>query len=149
MKKRRSGIERRRFMRLDYTIPLAYKVCKKETVSKLLQGYTVNISRSGVLCKVKEKVRKNDLLWLSFDRATLSICKDLEKSAFIYQNGVIGKVVRIEAKAKNNYKVGLQFITREEKNLTNIYPKVHFFKDLGVLNNGEEEDKAEESAETE
>lgn len=149
MEKAYSGIERRQFVRLDYTVPLACKVCKRETVSKLLEGYTANISQSGVLCKIKEKVRKNDLLWLSFNRATLSICEDLEKKVFIYQNGIIGKVVRIGSKDKNGYKVGLQFITREEKNLTNIYSKIHFFKDPSDLKKDEEKNETAESTEIE
>lgn len=123
------GQERRQFIRLDYVTPLAYKVCKKRTICKLLKGYIANISQAGLLCNVKEKVQKNDILWLSFDRTTLSICKDLERRSFIYQNGIIGKVVRIEPKFKDAYRVGIQFITREEKNLTYIYPKIHFLKE--------------------
>jgi len=121
-----NGLERRKFFRLDYSIPLDYKVCKKETLSKLLQGYTSNVSEAGVLCNIKDKVNKDDILWLCFDRATLNICEDLEKRALIYQNGIIGKVVRIEPKDLGDYDVGIQFITREEKNLTHIYPKIHF-----------------------
>jgi hypothetical protein len=65
---------------------------------------------------------------LSFGRATLIVCEELEKRALIYQNGVIGKVVRIEPKDFGAYDVGIQFITREEKNLTHIYPEIHFIK---------------------
>lgn len=144
-----SGRERRQFLRLDYITPFACKVCKRETVSKLLEGYTANISQSGALCKIKEKVRKNDLLWLSFNRATLSICEAIEKRAFIYQNGIIGKVVRVEPKSQGTYNVGLQFITREEKNLTNIYPKIHFLKDLGELKEDEEKNETVEGTEIE
>ncbi|MCX5702099.1 MAG: PilZ domain-containing protein [Candidatus Omnitrophica bacterium] len=120
------GAERRKFVRLDYVSPLACKVCKKETVSKLLEGYTANISQSGLLCNIKDKVKKNDLLWLSFDRDTLNICGDAEKRSLIYQNGVIGKVVRAEQKNDGTYDIGIQFLTREEKNLTYIYPKSYF-----------------------
>jgi hypothetical protein len=63
---------------------------------------------------------------LAFDRATLSICEEMEKRALIYQNGIIGKVVRIELKDLGDYDVGIQFITREEKNLSHIYPEIHF-----------------------
>lgn len=122
------GTERRQFIRLDYVAPLAYKICKKQTISKLLRGYTSNISESGLLCKIKDKVKKDDILWLSFDKATLSICERLEKRGLIYQNGIIGKAVRIERKKDGTYKVGVKFITREEKNLTHIYPKIHFLK---------------------
>jgi len=126
--KKYQGAERREFLRLEYVAPLACKVCRKETVNKLLQGYTSNVSQSGLLCNIKEKVHKDDILWLSFDRATLNICEDLEKRSFIYQNGVLGKVVRVEHKNADNYNIGVHFITREEKNLTNIYPKVHFLE---------------------
>lgn len=123
-----NGPERRKFIRLDYATPLGYKVCKQETLMKLLEGYISNVSEAGVLCNIKDKVNKDDILWLSFDRATLTICEEIEKRALIYQNGIIGKVVRIEPKDLGAYDIGVQFITREEENLTHIYPKVHFLK---------------------
>ena len=123
-----SGLERRHFLRLDFITPLGFKICKQETISKLLEGYTANVSESGLLCNIKEKVSKDDILWLSFDRATLTICEELEKRVLIYQNGIIGKVVRIEPREQDTYSIGMQFITREEKNLTHIYPKVHFLE---------------------
>jgi hypothetical protein len=121
-----NGPERRKFVRLDYVAPLACKVCKKETVSKLLEGYTANISQTGLLCNIKDKVKKDDLLWLSFDKDTLSICGEAEKRSLIYQNGVIGKVVRSQQKIDGTYDIGIRFLTREEKNLTYIYPKSYF-----------------------
>lgn len=121
-----SGPERRKFLRLDYVTPLAVKVCKKETIHKLLEGYTSNVSQNGICCHIKEKVNEGDVLWLSFDRGTLSICQELEKNSLIYQNGIIGKVVRIMHKAEDGFTVGISFITREEKNETYIFPKVHF-----------------------
>ncbi len=132
LEKKYTGVERREFIRLNYVKPLACKICKKETINKILQGYTANISQSGLLCNIKEKVHKEDILWLSFDRSTLEICHDLEKGIFVYQNGIIGEVVRIETRKDGSFDVGVRFITREEKNLTNIYPKVHFLeqKDL-------------------
>jgi c-di-GMP-binding flagellar brake protein YcgR len=128
MAKTYSGPERRQFVRIDFTTPLACKVCKKETISKILDGYTADISRGGILCNIKDRVKKNDILWLSFDRSGLSFCADLEKRSLIYQNGVIGKVVRAEPKKDKTFEVGIQFITREEKNLSNIYPKIHFIQ---------------------
>ena len=123
------GHDRRQFVRLDYTTPIAYKVCSKETISRLLEGYTSDISVSGLFCSIKEKVHKEDILWLAFDRGALSICAEMEKRCLIYQNGIIGKVVRVEYNEKDNvYRIGIQFVTREEKNLTNIYPKIHFLK---------------------
>lgn len=124
-----NGTERREFVRLDYITPVSYKVCKKKTVSKLFEGYTANISQNGLFCNIKGKVNKNDIIWLAFDRATLNICGEIDKRNLIYQNGVLGKVVRIKHKKDDNYNVGVQFVTREEKNLTNIFPKTYFMKD--------------------
>jgi hypothetical protein len=125
-----TGTERRQFARLEYVTPLAYKVCKQETVSKLLEGYTSDISVAGLRCNIKHKVNQDDILWLAFDKDVLIICEDLDKRCLIYQNGILGKVVRIETKAEDNsFDVGIQFVTREEKNITNIYPKVRFSED--------------------
>lgn len=141
MKKTYKGSERRKLLRLDYTTPLAYKICKKKTVSSLLKGYISDVSQEGLRCKIKQKIKKNDIVWLSFDRPTLNICEDLDRKALIYQKGVIGRVVWVKPKGKKVYEVGVQFVTREEKNLTNIYPKIHFLKQGDALI---DEDESEE-----
>ncbi len=122
-----AGPDRRQFERLDFVTPLAYKVCSKDTISKLLQGYTSNLSQAGLMCSIKERVNKDDILWLSFDRGILHICEDMERRSLIYQNGIIGKVVRIDPVRKNAYTVGIKFLTREEKDLGGIYGGARFF----------------------
>ena len=124
----KSSEEHREFTRLDYATPLAYKVCKKETITKLLAGYTSNVSSAGLLCNVKETVSPEDILWLSFDRGVLSICEELEKRVFIYQNGIIGNVTRVEAQESGKYNVGIRFITRQEKEAGNIYTQSYFLE---------------------
>lgn len=123
------GQDRRKFVRLDYVTPLACKVCKKETLNRLLKGYTSNLSQTGILCNLKERVGKDEILWLSFDRGTLNICAEIEKNSLIYQGGIIGKVVRTEHKTDGSYNIGMRFITREESDSANIYPKVRFLND--------------------
>jgi len=123
-----NGSERREFARLDYVTPLMFKVCRKEVLDKLLEGYTSDVSQAGLLCNIKEDVKQDDILWLSFDRATLNICEELDRRSLIYQNGIISKVVRIEPQEDGTYNVGVQFIIREEKDLTHIYPKIKFVK---------------------
>jgi hypothetical protein len=108
--------ERRDFLRIDFATPLACKICKRETLDKLLNGYTSNISQSGLLCNIRERVSENDILWLSFDRSVLNICEELEKRAFIYQSGIVGKVVRIVPVNDGSFDLGVKFVTREEKN---------------------------------
>jgi hypothetical protein len=118
--------ERREFPRIPYVTALAIKICRQETLSRLLEGYTVNISTSGLLCNVKQPVNMADILWLSFNKSDLEVCHEVEKRSFIYQNGIIGKVVRIDKKENGTFDVGVNLLTREEKNMTNIYPRVHF-----------------------
>ena len=118
------GPERRRFPRLDYVTPLAYKICKKETIDRLLDGYTTNVSQAGLMCTIKDKVHEEDILWLSFDRDTLTICHDMEKDSLIYQSGVIGKVMRIKHHDDGSYSVGIQFITRQETHVPFVKPQI-------------------------
>lgn len=132
-----SGIERRKFVRLDYSTPLAYKICNKDTVTRLLTGYTSNVSQTGIHCLIKDRVEPDDILWLSFDRSVLEICQEIEKDCLIYQGGIVGKVVRVEHNQDGTYGVGLQFITRQEKNQSHIYAKVYFLEH-GMKTNDEE-----------
>ncbi len=113
-------LERREFIRLEFSQPLAYKVCKPETISTLLNGYTSNISKSGILCNIDRQVNNDDILWLSFDRGGLAICEDREKRTMIYQGGIIGKVVRVNGKEDGTFEIGLHFITREEEKINNV-----------------------------
>ncbi len=129
------GPERRKFPRLDYVTPLDYKVCKEETIEKLLSGYTANVSEAGLLCHLKDQVAIGDILWLAFDRDTLQICETLEKTLLVYQNGVIGKVIRLDVSDSGTYCAGIRFITRIEQNDTHIYPTMHFImRNIGVPN---------------
>lgn len=121
------GPERRQFVRLEYVTPLAYKICNKETIARLLQGYVSNVSEAGLLCNITERVDRDDILWLSFNRDTLGICQEMEKRSLIYQNGIIGKVVHVEQKEDNTYNVGINFITREEQTVRQLYIKDSLF----------------------
>ncbi len=110
-----SGIERRQFVRIDFSEPLQYKICKPETITKLFDGYTQNISQSGVLCKLKEAIPVDVILWLSFDMSILTICKEIESRSLIIQKGVLGKVVRVVERPDGCFDVGICFLSRGEK----------------------------------
>lgn len=110
---------------MNYNTPLAYKVCKPETLDKLLEGYTVNLSNAGLLCNLKNKVDIEDILWLSFDRSVLIICEEIEKSSLIYQSGIVGKVVRVNDKDNGTFDIGVKFITRQEKNRPEVFSGIN------------------------
>lgn len=124
-----NGIERRKKTRIPIESPLAYKVCNPNTLSKLFQGYTVNVSDSGVLCTMNNTVNVDDVLWLSFNKSVLVQCQEIEKHSFFYQNGILGKVVRVDNKDAGHFEVGINFLTKEEPNLTNIFAREHFVEE--------------------
>ena len=123
-----TGPERRKFPRLEHVTPLNYKICNPQIIAKLLQGYTSDISPAGLLCDIKDKVKVDDILWLVFDRDTLSFCQDIEKRSLIYQHGVIGKVVRVDTDRSDSFRVGVQFITREERSDSLICNRIDFLE---------------------
>jgi len=108
------GPEKRGFLRLAYKTPLMYKVCKEETITKLLEGYNRNISQSGLLCNIKEEVPLECILWLCLDMGMLSICEKIEKNSIIVQKGILGKVVRLMKMKDGSFDVGVRFLTRFE-----------------------------------
>ncbi len=120
--------ERREFVRVTHEVPLDFKICNRDTVSKLCAGYAVDISQSGIFCQLGQKVNLNDLLWLSFDRSTLDFCKELENRVFIYQNGIIGNVARVEGSETGSYNVGVRFVTRKENDVGNIFTQTYFLE---------------------
>jgi c-di-GMP-binding flagellar brake protein YcgR len=121
-----NGTERRKHPRISIESPLAYKVCNPNTLSKLFQGYTVNVSNSGLLCTMNNIVNIDDVLWLSFNKSVLLQCQEIEKHSFFYQNGILGKVVRVDTKDAGHFEVGINFLTKEEPNLTNIFSREYF-----------------------
>jgi len=107
--------DRRQFIRLSYKTPLMYKVCKRSTISMLMEGYTRNISKAGLLCNIKDLIPKTSTLWLKLDMGALSLCKEIEKRCVIVQQGILGRVAWFKKLSKDSYDVGVRFITREEK----------------------------------
>ena len=115
--------ERRDYLRLSYKKPLMYKICKRTTVSKIMQGYSRNISNSGLSCNLNEKVTEGKILWLRLDVGALELCKDIERRSVIIQHGVLGKVVWQKKMADSTYNTGVRFLTREEKPIPGLLLK--------------------------
>ena len=104
--------ERREFFRLNYTQPLQYKASKG-----LSDAAARNISQTGILFRTENRPPEiSSLLWLDLDIRTLKICQEIEGKALIFNNGLIGKVVRVEedAEGENSFDVGVCFLTKED-----------------------------------
>jgi c-di-GMP-binding flagellar brake protein YcgR len=116
----KSPQERREFFRLNFKKPLEFKsvaATPGETVS--LRGTSQNISQTGILFQTeKNPPSLSSILWMNLDLRTLSICQEIEDSAVIFKDGLLGKVVRVEEDPKNQdvYDVGVCFLTQDERN---------------------------------
>lgn len=118
--------ERREFFRLNFTTPVRFKpveikALQKTETSDSLQGSTRNISQSGILFQTENKPPKlSSILWMNLDMRTLKICQEIESKALIFNNGVLGKVVRVEEDPNNTYDVGVCFLRKDHKDTAEV-----------------------------
>ncbi len=107
--------ERREYFRLKFNTPLQFKAY--DTTSAI-PGSTRNISQSGILFQTEQAPPKlSSIVWMNLDMRTLKICQEIESKALIFNNGVLGKVVRVEEDADNNnaYDIGVIFLNKSDK----------------------------------
>ena len=100
-----------------------YKVCKKNTFSKLMHGYTHDISPAGLMCSLKGKVPVDSIVWFQLDIGALSMCEEIEKRCAVIQHGILGKVVWASRQKDKSYDVGVHFVTREERQISSLFKK--------------------------
>lgn len=87
------------------------------------EGSTRNISQSGILFQTENRPPQlSSILWMSLDMRTLKICQEIEAKALIFNNGVLGKVVRVEEDTDNNntYDVGVCFLRKDQKDTNEV-----------------------------
>ena len=116
--------EKREFFRLNYKTPIrfkSYEIKNLEKSAKLagsLEGTTRNISQNGVLFQTDDSPPQlSSIVWMSLDMRTLKICQEIESKALIFNNGVLGKVVRVEedSQTDNTYDIGVCFLRKDQK----------------------------------
>ena len=109
-------VEKREFFRLDFSAPLKFKSYEPEQPQS--EATTKNISQSGVLFQTKTNPPAiSSILWMDLDIRTLKICREIETRALVFNNGILGKVVRLEENPRSGdaYDVGVCFLTREDQ----------------------------------
>ena len=121
-----SGQERREFFRINFSTPLNFKSYSRLAVSSSQgsqEGSAQNISQSGILFQTENNPPQlSSIVWMGLDIRTLTICKEIEKRALILNNGLLGRVVRVEEDTKNSnrYDIGVCFLTQEQKNSSEV-----------------------------
>ncbi len=106
--------ERREFFRVPYATTLKYKAYSEKNGSATAQ----NISQSGILFQTAQEPPKlSSIVWLSLDLRTLKICQEIETRALIFNNGILGKVVRVEedTESEKSYDIGVCFLRKDQK----------------------------------
>ena len=121
--------ERREFFRLNYKTPIRFKSCEGKELQKTaklvgpLDGTTRNISQNGLLFQTEENPPQlSSIVWMNLDMRTLKICQEIEAKALIFNNGVLGKVVRVEEDTERNnaYDIGVCFLRKDQKNSVEV-----------------------------
>jgi hypothetical protein len=105
--------ERREFFRVPFSNSLNYKAYTRPAT----YGAAQNISQSGICFQTGEPPKLSSILWLNLDIRTLKICQEIESRALVMNNGILGKVVRVEEGAEdgNTYDVGVCFLKKDQK----------------------------------
>ncbi len=113
--------ERRDFFRIKFNTPLEFKAYSAEEIARKNQvsgkGLSQNISQSGILFQIeKNPPQLSSLVWMNLDIRTLRICQEIERRALIFNNGLLGRVVRVEEDQTGEaYDVGVCFLTKAQK----------------------------------
>jgi hypothetical protein len=112
----RSVAERREFLRYPFDKQVRCRVVSssgmQSPVSKVLDTVAKNLSVSGVLFASTFVPELSSIVVLEMDYRTTRICQEIEESALIVKNRIIGKVVRIEDSGDGAYGIGVAFIKK-------------------------------------
>jgi c-di-GMP-binding flagellar brake protein YcgR len=112
--------ERRNFFRINFKTPLQFKAYEagKREKSAPSPATSQNISPTGILFKTQQDPPDlSSILWMNMDIRTLQICQEIEKRAVTFNDGLLGKVVRVEEDPEDGaYDVGVCFLTQSERN---------------------------------
>ena len=107
--------EKREFFRVDFRQPVKFREFQREP-SALTLGTSENISQSGLLFKTRTVPPLSTVLWMDVDIRTLRICQEIEKRALVEEQGLLGRVVRVEEDPDeaNTYNVGVCFLRKSD-----------------------------------
>ena len=124
-----SPAEKREFFRLNFSTPVRFKAYQNKGLdesAKLadsLEGKTKNISQNGILFQTGDNPPQlSSIVWMGLDMRTLKICQEIESKAIIFNNGVLGKVVRVEEDTNqdNAYDIGVCFLRKDQKDTREV-----------------------------
>ena len=107
---------RREYPRVPYEKPMQFTICLAGKADDLYEGFSLNISQSGMLFSTKHVIPLSSIIVFETDIDTLSKCIAVESQLFYIQDYLFGKVVRLFRHHDSDYStIGLNFIKQHEE----------------------------------
>ena len=111
--------ERRDFFRLKFNNPVQYKTYPvKDSSQSITPGVSKDVSSAGILFQTSSRPPElSSILWLNLDYRMLNICQEIDRRALIFNDGILGRVVRVEEDPEdaNAYDIGVCFLTKDQQ----------------------------------
>ncbi len=112
---------KREFFRVNIDTPLEFinftARGQEHQKAALVQGTSKNISQSGLLFHTEAKPPKiSSIIWMNLDMRMVKICQEIEKRALLFNDGLLGRVVRVEEDVDGGvFDVGVCFLTKDQE----------------------------------
>ncbi len=107
---------RREYPRVPYKKSMRFTICIPEEADALYEGFSLNISQSGMLFTTKQIIPLSAIIVFETDMGTLSKCIAIEYRLFFIQDYLFGKAVRVLRHNDRDYiTIGLNFIKQNEQ----------------------------------
>ena len=110
--------ERRDFFRLKFDRPVQFKAYPSRDGAQIAQkAATKDISSAGILFQTNNRPPElSSILWLNLDYRMLNICQEIDRRALILNDGIVGRVVRVEENPEDSsaYDIGVCFLTKDQ-----------------------------------
>ena len=113
--------ERRDFFRLKFSNPVRFKAYSDRVTPQKTEEESAtakDISSAGILFQTHTRPPDlSSILWLNLDYRMLKICQEIDARALIFNDGILGRVVRVEENPTdaNAYDIGVCFLTKDQK----------------------------------
>ncbi len=110
------GVNRRKYPRFPFYVPLVFKVCQRGLLDQNLEGASLNVSQNGILFSSINVPPLSSVVLLETDLSVLERCINVEGTLLTMGQYVVAKVVRVIHHKENGYStVALHFIKQCEK----------------------------------
>lgn len=108
--------DKREFLRVDYEIPLNFKVLSGEKLTAKSDTFCRDISAAGILFRTESESSipaLSSIVWVELDEKMLNVCSEIEHDLVKHESGIFGRVVRIaEGEPGKSYDIGVCFLRR-------------------------------------